>query len=73
MANRSAMATTQEMQTRLDEIETHLATGATTTVIDGVTVTVDLVELRRERRRLQEALQLVPRRRRAFNLTMGTR
>ena len=67
------MASAAEMQTRLDDIEKHLATGSTTTVIDGVTVSVDLAELRRERVRLRQQLGHVPRRRRTFNLTMGNR
>jgi len=67
------MASAAEKQTRLDEIEKHLATGATMTVIDGVSVRVDLAELRRERRRLRQELGHVPRRRRTFGLTMGKR
>ena len=50
------MATETEIRTRLSEIDTILATGARTVVVDGVTTVFDPASLREERKRLERQL-----------------
>lgn len=50
------MATTATIRTRIDTLDTVLATGAKTVTLDGVTVTLDAHAMREERRRLERQL-----------------
>lgn len=50
------MATEAQIRTRIDALDTALASGAKTVTLDGVTVTLDLQMMQQERLRLERLL-----------------
>lgn len=50
------MATNQELRQRVADIDATIASGARTVTVDGVTVSIDLEALRKERQRIEKQL-----------------
>lgn len=67
------MATPKQIRERIDQIDAWLATGATSTIVDGVTVSINLNELRKERARLERSIPELAARRKpaAYRVNMG--
>ena len=57
------MATNQEKRQRVADIDATLASGARTVTLDGVSVSIDLEALRKERQRLEGELPETKRKR----------
>lgn len=66
------MATPAEIRTRIAEIDAIIRAGASSVTLDGLTVSFDFDELRRERKELEKELPNSKKRRRiAFRNNLG--
>lgn len=65
------MATTTELKQRLNDIDSWLASGATSVTIDGVVVSVDPDQLRSERSRIERLLGKANRKQAAYRVNLG--
>ncbi|AMV31712.1 hypothetical protein VN12_06295 [Pirellula sp. SH-Sr6A] len=65
------MATKQQLQQRLDDIDAILASGSTSLQVDGVTVSFDHAALKNERARIEGELGKKTRKPVAYRVNLG--
>ena len=65
------MASTKDLKAKLADIDTWLSSGAKSVTVDGVTVSIDPDQLKKERARIERQLKTAGRKPPAYRVNLG--